>query len=209
MFAWLLFVTCCVDRYFYPPTFKNDKLYSATADALLPHGRFTLSVKFLHDFQLRIPYVVRKPASNGPISAAAYSRYASPAARIDEARHIVQSSSTPSKVNSAASLTVEVKPDARDSEVSDRSADDSPLPDSGPHDASPARDDGAAQPHGPLLEAYVSESIADILGTNALLTAGPVAFAVAQASECAWLVFDVKVGAPSSWCCVVLPWICC
>lgn len=50
----------------------------------------------------------------------------------------------------------------------------------------------------PAASTNTTSQLYELLNTNALLNAGPVGFAAAQACECGWLVFDVKVAEADS-----------
>lgn len=185
----------------------------------VPVGRFSVSVRFLHDFQLRIPYVVRKPGSNGPISAAAFCPATGRGANseflhepVDQPEnamppprpHAVVEFSSQTKdllgqlgipgITEGAFESKSMEPEVFTGGQSIHLAEPPSMAHSSYTDQSAPGDSFTPVPESNRGTSPGSvESLADMLSTNALMNAGPVGFATAQACECGWLTVDVKV----------------
>jgi hypothetical protein len=210
-------------RYFYPPTFRNDKVFVPVPNVVVPVGRFSVNVRFLHDFQLRIPYVVRKPGSNGPISAAAFcpvtgrggnSEFLHEPAGTEPIHrdnpvavprpHAVVEFSSDTKdlldqlgipgISGGATESKSMEPGVFGGSVSMPLAAPPPAVESSSLEQPFAEDTFTPVPQSNRdTNSGTVESLAEMLSTNALMNAGPVGFATAQACECGWLTVDVKV----------------
>lgn len=170
-------------------------MFLPEANVPLPHGRFTASVRFLHEFKLRVPYVVRKAGGDGPLSAAANCSttgrgvvdpsFLKGFAGVQSAHNTRQDSSV---VVTVSLDTPAPSPSAENAALGvDTSA---PASNHAQHrPRTPSQHDADAASASPTL----SEALLESLRMKALLNAGPVGYATALASECGWLTFDVKV----------------
>jgi hypothetical protein len=72
-------------RYFYPVSYQNRSPYLPKSGEELKHSRLQVTVRFVEDVKLRVPYCVSMPGTNGVLSSAAQGPTSGRAAAGEEA----------------------------------------------------------------------------------------------------------------------------